>query len=62
MRINRPKSYARYNNNTSQNNFSKTSTGFFKLENNKNLRLFSGNSYQFKPKLEELHYLYNLKD
>ena len=54
MKINRPKSYVRYNNNTSQNNFSKTSTGFFKLENNKNLRLFSGNSYQFRPKLFSL--------
>ena len=54
MIINRPKSYARYNNNTSQNNFSKTSNGFFKFENNKNLRLFSGNSYQFRPKLFSL--------
>ena len=56
MRINRPKSYARYNNNESQNNFSKTSTGFYKLLNNKNLRLFSGNlySYQFRPKLFSL--------
>ena len=54
MRINRPKSYARYNNNTNQSNFSKTSMGFFKLENNENLRLFSGNSYQFRPKLFSL--------
>ena len=55
MKINRPKSFARSNNNNnSQNNFSKTSTGFFKLENNKNLRLFSGNSYQFRPKLFSL--------
>ena len=54
MKINRPKSYSRYNNNASQNNLSKTSTGFFKLENNKNLRLFSGNLYQFRPKLFSL--------
>ena len=54
MKINRPKSNTRYNNKTCQNNFSKTSTGFFKLENNKNLRLFSGNSYQFRPKLFSL--------
>ena len=57
MRINRTKSYARYNNNNnSLSNFSKTSTGFFKLENNNNLRLFSVNSYsyQFRPKLFSL--------
>ena len=54
MKTSRPKSYSRYNNNNSQNNFSKTSTGFFKLENNKNLRLLSGNSYKFRPKLFSL--------
>ena len=33
MRVNRPKSYRKYNN-SYQNNFSKTSSGFYKLNNN----------------------------
>ena len=56
MKANRPKSYSRYYNNNIQNNFSKTSTGFFSIENNKIPRIFSGNSFAFKyrPKLFSL--------
>ena len=56
MKANRPKSYSRYCNNNFQNNFSKTSTGFFSIENNKIPRIFSGNSFAFKyrPKLFSL--------
>lgn len=60
MRMNRPKSYTRYNNNSFNNNFSQTSSGFFRLkninDNSKNYRLLSGNSYAIKsrPKLFSL--------
>ena len=60
MRINRPKSYTRYNNISFQNNFSQTSSGFFRIsnnnDNNKNFRILSGNSYAIKcrPKLFSL--------
>ena len=60
MRINRPKSYIRYNN-SYQNNFSKTSSGFYKVNNNidnnsKKYRIFSSNSYalKYRPKLFSL--------
>ncbi len=60
MRMNRPQSYTRYNN-IFINNFSKTSTGFFKSNNtnnnsSKNFRILSGNSYstKFRPKLFSL--------
>ena len=60
MKISRPKSYTRYNNNSFQNNFSQTSSGFFRLknmnDNSKNYRILSGNSYAIKcrPKLFSL--------
>ena len=56
MRITRPKSYTRYNSSNFQNNFSKTSSDFFKAKNNKNTRLFSGNNFgiKFRPKLFSL--------
>ena len=63
MILNRPKSYIKNNNNNNryQNTFSKTSSGFFRLnsQNNsttKRSRLFSSNSYaiQFRPKLFSL--------
>ena len=61
MRINRPQSYTRYKN-VFKTDFSKTSTGFFKINNSsnnnisKNFRLLSGNSYatKFRPKLFSL--------
>jgi hypothetical protein len=56
MRITRPKSYTRYNSSNFQNNFSKTSSNFFKVKNNKITRLFSGNNFgiKFRPKLFSL--------
>ena len=60
MRINRPKSYTKYNNNSFQNNFSKTTTGFYKIDNNnnsnKNFRILSSNAYalKYRPKLFSL--------
>ena len=61
MILNRPKSYIKNNNNSYQNNFSKTSSGFYRLNSQntsttKKSRLFSSNSYaiQFRPKLFSL--------
>ena len=56
MKINRPKSYTNYNNSNFQINFSKTSSNFFRPNNNKNIRLFSGNYYgiKYRPKLFSL--------
>ena len=56
MKITRPKSYTRYNNNNFQLNFSKTSTNYFTPNKNKNPRLFSSNNYalKFRPKLFSL--------
>ena len=60
MRINRPKSYIK-SNNSYQNNFSKTSSGFYKINDNiennsKKLRILSGNSnpLKYRPKLFSL--------
>ena len=60
MRINRPKSYIKTNN-SFQNNFSKTSSGFYKINDNieinsKKLRILSGNSnpLKYRPKLFSL--------
>ena len=56
MKISRPKSYTRYSNSNFKTDFSKTSSGFYKLNNNKNTRLFSSNYYgiKFRPKLFSL--------
>jgi len=60
MKLNRPQSYARYNNKNFEKNFSKTSAGFYKINkqinNNRNFRIFSSNSYamKYRPKLFSL--------
>ena len=61
MILNRPKSYIKTNNKSFQNNFSKTSSGFYRFNSQENsttkrIRLFSSNPYiiQSHPKLFSL--------